>query len=107
MMSFAGMQNVAFPPTVWQGAIHALRGAMKRRDLIRLLGGAALAWPAMAISQPTQQLRRVGVLLGTSEGDVQVHPYLLTFQKALNDLGWMEGRNISIDFGLSYPTPPE
>jgi putative tryptophan/tyrosine transport system substrate-binding protein len=78
---------------------------MRRRELIRLLGGAALAWPGMAISQPSQQLRRVGVLLGTSEGDVQAHPYLLTFQKALNDLGWTEGRNIRIDYRFVLSDP--
>ena len=56
---------------------------LKRREFIALLGGAAVARPGAAISQLAQPARRIGVLMGTSEGDAEVHPYLLTFQKAL------------------------
>jgi putative tryptophan/tyrosine transport system substrate-binding protein len=84
----------------WGRVVH-----MRRREFITLFGGAAIAWPGIAISQTSQQLRRVGVLLATSEGDAQVHPYLLTFQKALDDLGWTEGRNIRIDYRFVVSDP--
>ena len=71
---------------------------MRRREFIGLMGGAAVAWPGIAVSQPGQQVHRIGVLIGTSEGDAEVHPHLITFQKALQDLGWTEGRNVRIDY---------
>jgi putative ABC transport system substrate-binding protein len=78
---------------------------VRRREFIGLVGGAAVAWPGMAISQPSQPVRRIGVLMGTSEGDVEVHPRLITFQKALHDLGWTDGRNVRIDYRFAVSDP--
>ena len=78
---------------------------MRRREFIGLMGGAAVTWPGMAISQPSQPVRRIGVLMGTSEGDADVHPHLITFQKALQDLGWTEGRNVRIDYRFAVSDP--
>ena len=67
-----------------------------RREFITLVGGAA-AWPLTARAQQGERLRRVGVLTGIAEEDVQAQPQLATFNRALQELGWIDGRNLQID----------
>jgi putative ABC transport system substrate-binding protein len=76
-----------------------------RRDFIILLGGAAIAWPSIAISEPNDPVRRIGVLAGVAEGDVEVQPHLLAFQQVLQDLGWTDGRNVRIDYRFAVADP--
>ena len=45
-----------------------------------------------------QQLKRVGVLMGYPEGDPQAQANVTALRKGLQDLGWIEGRNVQIDF---------
>jgi putative tryptophan/tyrosine transport system substrate-binding protein len=71
---------------------------MKRRDFITLLGAAAAGWPLAVHAQQSGQMRRIGVLLGGAEGDPQIVEGLTAFRTALRDLGWIEGRNIQIDY---------
>jgi putative tryptophan/tyrosine transport system substrate-binding protein len=71
---------------------------VKRRHFITLLGGAA-AWPVAARAQQTQRpdrMRRIGVLLG-SEDHADARNLLAQFQQALEQLGWVYGRNIQLD----------
>jgi putative ABC transport system substrate-binding protein len=76
----------------------------RRREFIVTLGGATIAWPLSARAQ-TERVRRIGVLMGTSEGDAEVHPRLIAFQKALHDLGWTDGHNIRIDYRFAVSDP--
>jgi putative ABC transport system substrate-binding protein len=69
---------------------------MKRREFVSLLGGAA-AWPLSARAQQGERTRRVGVLLGLVANDPEGQARLATFQQALQQLGWIEGRNLRID----------
>ena len=68
---------------------------MKRREFITLLGGAA-AWPLAARAQPAP-LRRVGIFMDLSEQDPEGQARVAAFRKGLQDLGWIEGRNVRFE----------
>ena len=72
---------------------------MKRREFITLLGGAAAAWPLAARAQQGERVRRIGAILG---GAGSGRSDIAAFQQALQQLGWIDGRNVRIDyrFGL-------
>ena len=69
---------------------------MKRRDFITLLGGAA-ALPLSARAQQDERMRRVGVLLGLVANDPEGQARIARFQQALQQLGWIDGRNLRTD----------
>jgi putative tryptophan/tyrosine transport system substrate-binding protein len=69
---------------------------MKRRAFITLLGGAAALWPLAAHAQQAERMRRVGVLMSISEDDPLAQARVAVFRQALADLGWTEGRNLTI-----------
>jgi putative ABC transport system substrate-binding protein len=66
-----------------------------RREFITLIGGAAAAWPLAARAQQ-QRMRRIGVLMGFAENDEVWQSYLASFKRGLEELGWIEGRNLRI-----------
>jgi putative tryptophan/tyrosine transport system substrate-binding protein len=70
---------------------------MPRRAFVTLLGGAAI-WSQAARAQKSGGVRRVGVIMGFAENDEVWQVYLETFRKALQDLGWTDGRNIRFDY---------
>src|SRR5262245_31663070 len=69
---------------------------IRRREFIRLLGGAA-AWPVVARAQAPERVKRIGVLMGVPENDAEYQAFLAAFREGLQELGWAEGRNIRID----------
>ena len=71
---------------------------LKRREFITLLGGAAAAWPLAARAQQSDGMRRIGVLIPESENDVDYKAYMAAFRQGLQQLGWMEGRNVQINY---------
>src|SRR5215471_9121755 len=75
---------------------------MKRRQLIKLLGGAAAAWPLAARAQQPGKLPTIG-FLGT-EASVW-SPYTAAFVQRLRELGWIEGRTIAIEYRWSEGRP--
>src|SRR5215471_12579716 len=77
---------------------------MKRREFITLLGGAA-AWPLAAGAQQPGQLRRVGVLLGVPENDPETKSRVRAFQLGMRDAGWIDGRNVHIEYRYAGTDP--
>ena len=70
---------------------------MKRRDFITLLGGAA-AWPLAVRAQQPERARRIGVLMPESEDKPESQARAVAFERRLQELGWMPGRNLQIDY---------
>jgi len=69
---------------------------MKRREFITLLGGAA-AWPLTARAQQPERMRRIGVLMNLAADDAEGQARLTAFLQGLQQLGWIDGRNVRID----------
>src|SRR5262249_25873558 len=69
---------------------------MKRREFIALLGGAAVAWPLAARVQQGERVRLIGILAPvTANAEQQAN--LAIFAKELQQLGWIDGKNVRID----------
>jgi ABC-type uncharacterized transport system substrate-binding protein len=74
---------------------------MERRAFIALLGGGALAWPLTARALELERMRRLGVLMGSAEGDAGAQRRVIAFERRLQELGWVAGRNVRIDYRWS------
>ena len=71
---------------------------MNRREVITLLGGGAAAgWPLAARAQQGDRMRRVAILLPAATGDSAFQTRVGAFLQGLQQLGWFNGRNVSID----------
>jgi putative ABC transport system substrate-binding protein len=82
---------------------------MQRRDFITLLGGvaAASATSRNARAQQSGRVRRLGVLAGGPEDDPEVQARMKAFQASLRQLGWIAGRNITIDYRFVVSGSPD
>jgi putative ABC transport system substrate-binding protein len=70
---------------------------MRRRDFIAGLG-IAVASPVAARAQQSDRVRHVGVLMNVVQEDPGGSADVMAFQQGLAELGWIEGRNIVIEF---------
>jgi putative tryptophan/tyrosine transport system substrate-binding protein len=68
----------------------------RRRELLLALGAGALAWAGTARAQAPPTVRRIGLLSGFSPSDDA--PSYQAFRLGLRDLGWIEGKSISIEY---------
>ena len=74
-----------------------------RRDFFTLLGGAAAAWPFAASAQRGGKLPTIGRLSGGSAG---TNPeYRAAFVRRLQELGWIEGRTVAIEYRYAEGRP--
>jgi putative tryptophan/tyrosine transport system substrate-binding protein len=71
---------------------------MRRRDFITLVGGVAVGWPLAAHAQQPERVRRIGVLNGFAETDAEIQSWDAAFRQRLDELGWIDGRNIHMDY---------
>ena len=69
---------------------------MRRREFIAGLGSAA-AWPLGARGQQGERMRRVGVLMGFEESNLEAKAFLSAFTQGLAELGWTDRRNLQMD----------
>ena len=69
-----------------------------RRDVASLFGSIAIAWPHATRAQQSERVRRIGVVIINSESDAEGQERVSAFRKGLRDLGWVEGRNIQIEY---------
>jgi putative ABC transport system substrate-binding protein len=74
---------------------------MRRREFISLLGGAAAIWPCAARAQQGEPVRRIGVLMNRAADQPEGQAEVAAFQKALQQLGWNDGRNVRLDIRWS------
>ena len=71
---------------------------MKRREFITLLGGGAAVWPLAARAQHERMHRVAMITGGSDENDPDAQANSLAFVHAIHQLGWVEGRNLRIDY---------
>ena len=70
---------------------------MRRREFITGLAGA-ISWPLAARGQQAERMRRVGALFPIAESDPEQAARRTALQQTLEQLGWMEGKNVQFDF---------
>jgi putative tryptophan/tyrosine transport system substrate-binding protein len=70
---------------------------IRQREFIAGIG-SAVAWPVAAWAQQSGPMRRIGVLLNSRESDEDMQLRLAAFEQSLGKLGWIDGRNIRIDY---------
>jgi putative ABC transport system substrate-binding protein len=91
---------VCFSPSF--NKVLALGRKVRRREFITLLGGAAVAWPLSARAQQAGKLPTIGFL--GANASVWA-PWTAAFVERLRALGWIEGRNVAIDYRWSEGRP--
>jgi putative tryptophan/tyrosine transport system substrate-binding protein len=72
------------------------RKAMRRRDFAVMLGSAVVGWPLAASAQQRSKLPTIG-LLASSTPAIE-SKWTAAFVQRLRELGWIEGRNIAIEY---------
>ena len=69
---------------------------MRRRAFIALIGGAAVAWPAVGRAQQRAKVATIG-FLGPATPSAASN-LVAAFVDRLSELGWAEGRNLTIEY---------
>ena len=78
---------------------------MRRRDLLALFGSTVIWLPLTGEAQQPERVRRVGVLMPFPEKDPLTRTLVTAFAQALGRLGWVEGKNVRIDYRFAVGDP--
>jgi len=70
---------------------------VRRRELILLLGNAAVTWPQVIRAQ-SERTRRIGILSTLGADDPEGQARIAAFLRELQRLGWSEGRNVRVEY---------
>ena len=73
---------------------------MNRRQFITLLGGAA-AWPLAARAQQGERIRRIAMLVGSTEDDQAGQTHIAAFRDGLAKLGWSKRATFGLTCALA------
>lgn len=73
---------------------------MKRRDFIAAVGVASIGWPSGGSAQQPDRVRRIGALLTVADSQLSD-----AFIRELEKFGWIEGRNIHIEWRFHAGDP--
>ena len=70
---------------------------MRRREFIKLIGGAAVTWPLAARAQQSERMRQIGVLLPATADDADFQGRVAAFLEELRRLGWNIDRDVRLN----------
>jgi ABC-type uncharacterized transport system substrate-binding protein len=73
-------------------------GKMHRRKFIMALGGALVAWTQAGRAQQAPKVARIGYLITGSLESPETRKGFDAFRQGLNELGYIEGQNIVIEY---------
>lgn len=77
---------------------------MRRRDFISIIG-ASTAMRLFAVPARAEQVRKIGVLIGMDAGDPAGQSEVTALEQGLQELGWIEGRNLHIEHSWAGGQP--
>jgi len=70
---------------------------MRRREVIAVLGVAAIGTPFAGRAEPTGGLRRIGALMSVAESELEAPRRVKLFMQGLQEEGWRE-TNIHVEW---------
>jgi putative tryptophan/tyrosine transport system substrate-binding protein len=75
---------------------------VRRREFITLLSGVSATWPLAARAQQASKLPTIGFLGADASA---WSSYTAAFVERLRELGWIEGRTVTIEYRWSEGRP--
>ena len=76
-----------------------------RRQFTSTIGSVAAVWALGAQAQQPDPVKRVGILQGLAASDVEWSRRFDAFRGHLQELGWMEGRNVAFELRFADAKP--